>query len=717
MNKISISVAKLSLVIIWLATVMGAHAAPPTAPGTQAASATAQRNFIGKPANIPLAQSQDSDTVKTIGDLRKQAAGAGGAARIIVGVRVPFAAEGLLPASEATLQRNEIATAHANVLDKLPAFKQKSKTAKQFESIPFMAMEVTAVELEALLASTDVTTIEEDRPEQIQLAQSVPIIGGTSAWSSGYTGAGQTVAILDTGVDKNHPFLAGRVVSEACYSTNDSVNGVYSLCPGGATASTATGSALPYGTICVSGKCDHGTHVAGIAAGLASGGVTFSGVAKDASIIAIQVFSRVDNAGSSYCNGLAQCVLTWNSDVIAGLNRVYALRTSYSIASVNMSLGGGSYTSQATCDASNASRKAIIDTLRSVNIATVISSMNNGYTSSMGAPACISSAVSVGATWDSYDGYGYSCTNLTYPSNYWDYGGVDKVACYSNSASFLNLLAPGSAIYSSTPNNSYATYHGTSMAAPHVAGTWALLKQMKPTITVTEALAALTNTGQSIFDARNGISKPRINVNAALASLSALPSAPSIGTAVAGNGSVSVSFTPGAIGTGSWVTYWAACSKDGTTFVYGNGSASPVLVSSLTNGQTYACWAQTQSTLGYGPWSTVSNSVVVGTAGVPTSISAAAQPGGIRVSFVAPVNVGAGITGYTATCSAAGQATRSSTGSTSPITVGSLTIGVPYSCTVTANTTYGSSAASAAASATVTVRSIDLTPILMLLLD
>ncbi len=202
------NIFKLTLVVVWLATALGA----------QAASPNAQRTLIGDAANAPLAHRQDSDTVKTIGDLRKQAAGAAGTTRIIVGVRVPFAAEGLLHASDATLQRNEIATAHANVLDKLPAFKQKSKTAKQFESIPFMAMEVTTAELEALLASTDVTSIQEDRLNQLYLAESVPIIGGTSAWSSGYTGAGQTVAILDTGVDKNHSFLAGRVVSalESC---------------------------------------------------------------------------------------------------------------------------------------------------------------------------------------------------------------------------------------------------------------------------------------------------------------------------------------------------------------------------------------------------------------------------------------------------------------------------------------------------------------------
>ena len=69
---------------------------------------------------------------------------------------------------------------------------------------------------------------------------SVPLIGGGLDGSfSTYTGQGQTVAILDTGVDKNHPFLRGKVVSEACYSHNIPASGVTSLCPGGATASTA----------------------------------------------------------------------------------------------------------------------------------------------------------------------------------------------------------------------------------------------------------------------------------------------------------------------------------------------------------------------------------------------------------------------------------------------------------------------------------------------
>ncbi|MGQ3039013.1 MAG: S8 family serine peptidase, partial [Neoaquamicrobium sediminum] len=79
------------------------------------------------------------------------------------------------------------------------------------------------------------------------------------------------------------------------------------------------------------------------------------------------------------------------SDQIKGLERVYALRNTYDIAAVNMSLGGGLYDSY--CDSD--SRKPIIDQLKAANIATVVSAGNEAYDSSVGAPACISSVITV----------------------------------------------------------------------------------------------------------------------------------------------------------------------------------------------------------------------------------------------------------------------------------------------------------------------------------
>jgi hypothetical protein len=171
---------------------------------------------------------------------------------------------------------------------------------------------------------------------------------------------------------------------------------------------------------------------------------------------------------------------------------------SYQIASVNISIGGGRFTSNCDSDFSKApyDLKTPIDNLRAAGIATVIASGNESYTNAISFPACISSAVSVGSTTKS-----------------------DIVSSFSNSASFLDLLAPGSSIYSSVPGGGYEYLNGTSMAAPHVAGAWAVLKQAKPAAGVAEVLNALKSTGKAVTDTRNGITKPRIQVNTALAAL------------------------------------------------------------------------------------------------------------------------------------------------------------------------------------------------------
>ena len=455
--------------------------------GSFSVFAAESRQYLVQNPPAVLASAMDPAVVAQIASLRG-IMGKKASVRVIVGLRVPFAPEGGLSGVSGEQQRSEI----ANVQQALSAQLTPSGALihAAYTTIPFMALTVNAAGLDALLVSPHVISLEEDRLASPSLAESVPLIGGNLAWTRGYTGAGQHVAILDTGVDKTHSFLTGKVVSEACYSTNSPGDTASSVCPGGVTASTAVGSGVNC-NVGVDG-CTHGTHVAGITAGK---GASFSGVAKEASLIAVQVFSRFE-VSSGYCSGSNPCALSYNSDQIKGLERVYALRSTYSIAAVNMSLGGGRYYSQATCDSATASTKAAIDNLRSVNIATVIASGNSYYSDSMGSPGCISTAVSVGATTK-----------------------ADVVASYSNGVSFLNLLAPGSAINSSIPGNAYASWNGTSMATPHVAGAWAVLKGGKPTATVTEVLNALYSTGVDIVDSRNGLHFRRINVNSALTAL------------------------------------------------------------------------------------------------------------------------------------------------------------------------------------------------------
>jgi subtilisin family serine protease len=412
-----------------------------------------------------------------------------GAVRLIVTLNVPFNAMGHMAAREADLQASQISQGQADVHASLAGHNVTRVT--NFKYVPQIALTVDRPALDALVAHPSVVTIHEDIPRPHMLAQSVPLIGAPTVWGFGYTGAGVAVAILDTGVDKTHPFLSGAVVSEACYSSNYAPSNATSICPGGVTNSTAVGSALPYAGTCPAGACDHGTHVSGIAAGRTDGSVTFSGVAKGASIIAIQVFSRFET--SAECGNTYPCAMAFDSDIILGLERVYDLRGTYNISSVNLSLGSGDYTSY--CDSEP--EKPSIDNLKSVNIATIIASGNDGDKGGISAPACISSAVSVGATDDI----------------------TDMVTAFSNSASFLSLLAPGEWITSSIPGGGYGTWAGTSMAAPHVAGAWALLRQARPSANVDQVLTALGTTGLGIMDT-NSITKPRIRVDQAMLALS-----------------------------------------------------------------------------------------------------------------------------------------------------------------------------------------------------
>ena len=418
-----------------------------------------------------------------------------GSVRVLVQLNIPFRPEGELDDVQSVqAQQTGIQGLQSSVLDQLAD--TNTAVLATYKYIPYLALEMDAAALETLASLPQVVTIEEDIPVPPSLSSSIPVIGADQAWASGYTGSGQTVAILDTGVDTDHAaFTTGgsRIVSEGCYSTTSGSYNSITVCPGGVEESTAAGSgvdctqAVGVNNSKAQSDCSHGTHVASIAAG--DNGSNIVGVAPDANIIAIQVFSLFNNTTS--CGGYSNCVLTYTSDQIAGLERVYELRNTYNIASVNMSLGGGQY--YAACDSD--SRKAAIDNLRAAGIATVIASGNDGFRDSMGAPGCISSAISVGATDDS-----------------------DDVAYFSNVAPFIDLMAPGVSIYAAVPGGA-GTKQGTSMATPHVTGAWAVLKQAMPGASVDEALAAFQSGATLVNDERSsGVATDlaRINVNNAI---------------------------------------------------------------------------------------------------------------------------------------------------------------------------------------------------------
>ena len=380
-----------------------------------------------------------------------------------------------------------ISAVQQRVLDTLPIQSKHMPSVRRYRFIPFMAMEADASVLDALLEHSDVVDVMEDEIYEPQLSESTSIIGADAAWAYGGTGKGQVVAILDTGVDYRHPFLEGKVVEGGCFSTNyTSASGDFesiSTCPNAASEEYGV-AAGGYCGAEVAG-CDHGTRVAGIAAGQ---GENVSGVAPDASIFSVQVFSRFE----SYC-GDTPCARSWASDQIAGLEYIYTMSDSLDIAAVNMSLGGGHYLSPEQCDQVNPAMHAVFDILYEKGIPVIAAAGNNGLSDGLVAPACLSNAISVGAT--------------TFQ---------DQVSSFSNSASFLDFWAPGADIRSSIPGGRFRSSTGTSFSAPHVTGAWAIVKSQVPGASLDEVKEAFSRTGVRITDQRNGIAVPRIQVDMAL---------------------------------------------------------------------------------------------------------------------------------------------------------------------------------------------------------
>ena len=358
---------------------------------------------------------------------------------IIVQLDTSFEPVGKLKSTFNKLQRDNIHKDQDSLLNFMSAYNPKN--VHKFKHIPFVAMSVDKKSLDRLESSPFVVSISEDIITYPLLEYSIPLIGADNAWNDGFSGQGQAVAILDTGVNYTHPFLSGKVVGEGCYSGGGIT--AWSLCPNGLLIDETPGS----GANCDPSlsACDHGTHVAGIAVG---NGVN-SGVAKDADLIAIQVFTNHPVFGR----------VAYTSDIIKGLERVLTLSGTQNISSVNLSLGGGPNTS--VCDSGNTATKDAVDNLRSVGIATVAASGNGGSSTGISYPACISSVISVGST---------EVNSPTFPRV------DDTVSSFSNSASFLDLLAPGEVILSSIPGTGFGYKQGTSMAAPHVAGAWACVK-------------------------------------------------------------------------------------------------------------------------------------------------------------------------------------------------------------------------------------------------
>ncbi|MER5383686.1 S8 family serine peptidase [Streptomyces sp. NPDC002688] len=271
------------------------------------------------------------------------------------------------------------------------------------------------------------------------LKESVPLIGAPEAWKDGYTGKGVKVAVLDTGIDVNHPDFAGVI------------DGTTSFVPG-------------EGVTDVNG---HGTHVAStiVGSGAASGGDN-KGVAPGADLFVGKVLGGAEGSGQD----------SW---VMAGMQ--WAAESGADV--VNMSLGDTYPT-----DGSDPMSQTVDALSEQYGTLFVIAAGNAGP-ESISAPGAAASALTVAATDKQDQLASFSSTGpLAYS------GGMKP----DIAAPGVDITAARSQDMTDGGEGLYRTLSGTSMATPHVVGAAAILAQRHPDWTGAQLKEHLMSTAKGL---------------------------------------------------------------------------------------------------------------------------------------------------------------------------------------------------------------------------
>ena len=378
-------------------------------------------------------------------------------------------------------------------------------------------------------------------------------IDAPEAWETTTGSKDVVIGVIDTGIDYNHPDLAANMWVNPNEIPGDGIdndgNG-YVDDVHGINAIDGSGNPMDTG--------GHGTHVAGTigAAGNNAEGVV--GVNHEVSMIGCKFLGS--EGGTT-------------SDAIECINYFVELKQNgINVRATNNSWGGGGY-SQALADALTASEAEDI---------LFIAAAGN----------------------DAYD----NDETASYPTGY-DHDTVMGIASTTHTDAMsgfsqwglttIDMGAPGSAILSTTPNNTYSVYSGTSMATPHVTGAAALVWSLNPELTALEMKALLMSTGDANADlAGKTVSGNRLNVNTALAEADPTPGfkfsvSPSMQTVTAGDAAV-YSFDVGSI---------AEWTGDVSLSVVGTMEGAMLSSSSVAPGETFTLTVPTTAETAWGEYS------------------------------------------------------------------------------------------------------------------
>lgn len=256
-----------------------------------------------------------------------------------------------------------------------------------------------------------------------------------NAWDITRANESTVVAVVDTGVDYNHPDLAGKIIKGKNYinNSNDPLD-----------------------------DHGHGTHVAGTIAATTNNGIGISSVSWGAKILAIKA-----------CDGSGDCL---TSNVVQGIS--YALDQGVKV--INISIAGVGSCKRENIFSGDRVYEDVIKDAEKKGTIIVVAAGNHNQDASTEVPGACDGVLTVGATSNSNARW---FNNETSGSNY---------------GSKVSLAAPGSPILSTSIRNGYSIRNGTSMAAPHVSGAAALLLAFNKNLTPTQLKNCLVDGAKKI---------------------------------------------------------------------------------------------------------------------------------------------------------------------------------------------------------------------------
>ena len=363
-------------------------------------------------------------------------------------------------------------------------------------------------------------------------------VDATLAWDVSTGSRASVIGVVDTGIDYAHPDLAANIWTAPS---------AFSVTIGGLVINCAAGT---HGFNAITNSCNpmddnsHGTHVAGTIGAVGNNGVGVVGLNWRASIMALKF---LDSSGTgTLANAIKAIEFAVQTKAVLGTDTadVRVLSNSWS----------GDGFSQSLLNQINRANTANMLFVAAAGNSAVDNDIQPQYPASFSAP----NIIAVAAT-----------------------NNLDERAWFSNyGATTVHLGAPGVAILSTTPNNSYAAFNGTSMATPHVSGAAALLLSAC-SLTTAGLKAAILNAVDPIPSmAGMTTTGGRLNVNNAIRACAPSPTVSVPNVVGLPHPAAVTSLTGAGLAVGMVTAEWSATVPAGTVMSQNPAGGTSVAVGS-----------------------------------------------------------------------------------------------------------------------------------------